>query len=192
MFKLSTENNSDEVPINVVSENETESNEDEKSESTNEELLASNEELQSTNEELQAVNEELITVNGEHQNKIKELVELNDDMDNLLRSIRIGTVFLDRELRVKRFTNDIQEEINLRDYDIDRPFEHITHNLDYDDLLIDLNEIVLGQQSNKRIRVKGHKTNKQYILQISPYLVPEQPVQGAILTLINYDYLGLK
>jgi two-component system, chemotaxis family, CheB/CheR fusion protein len=160
--------------------------------STNEELLASNEELQSTNEELQAVNEELITVNGEHQNKIKELVELNDDMDNLLRSVQIGTVFLDRELRVKRFTNDIQEEINLRDSDIDRPFEHITHNLDYENLLGDLNEIVLGHGNNKRIRVKSNKTRKQYIMQISPYLIPEQLVQGAVLTLFNYEHLGLK
>jgi len=160
--------------------------------STNEELLASNEELQSTNEELQAVNEELITVNGEHQNKIKELVELNDDMDNLLRSIRIGTVFLDRELRVKRFTDDIQEEINLRDSDIDRPFGHLTHNLDYENLLDDLQEVVLGHSDNKRIRIKSFKTKKQYILQISPYLISEQPVQGAILTLINYEHLGLK
>jgi len=160
--------------------------------STNEELLASNEELQSTNEELQAVNEELITVNGEHQNKIRELVDLNDDMDNLLRSIRIGTVFLDRELRVKRFTNDVQEEINLRDSDIDRPFAHLTHNLDYENLLEDLNAIVQGEIEGKRVKVNSTKTSKQYILQISPYLVPEQPVHGVILVLIDYEYLGLK
>lgn len=160
--------------------------------STNEELLASNEELQSTNEELQAVNEELITVNGEHQSKIRELVELNDDMDNLLRSIRIGTVFLDRELRVKRFTNDVQKEINLRDSDIDRPFEHLTHNLDYEDLLSDLTDVVRGEQEeSKRINVKSIKTGKHYILQISPYMIPEQPTNGAILILIDYEYLGL-
>ena len=65
---------------------------------TNEELVASNEELQSTNEELHSVNEELYTVNAEYQKKIAELTELNADMDSLLASTEVHTVFLDREL----------------------------------------------------------------------------------------------
>ncbi|MCG8686833.1 MAG: chemotaxis protein CheR, partial [Desulfobacterales bacterium] len=69
---------------------------------TNEELLASNEELQSTNEELQSVNEELYTVNAEHQGKIVELTELNNDMDNLLTSTDIGTLFLDEDLEIRK------------------------------------------------------------------------------------------
>ena len=62
---------------------------------SNEELQASNEELQSTNEELQSVNEELYTVNAEYQRKIAELTELTNDMDNLLASTDVGTIFLD-------------------------------------------------------------------------------------------------
>jgi uncharacterized protein (DUF3084 family) len=77
---------------------------------TNEELLAGNEELQSTNEELQSVNEELHTVNTEYQSKIKiiELTELNNDLDNLMASTRIGTLFLDEDLTVRRFTPEIR------------------------------------------------------------------------------------
>ncbi len=68
----------------------------------NEELLASNEELQSTNEELQSVNEELYSVNAEYQRKIADLTELANDMDNLLSATDIGTIFLDRELKIRK------------------------------------------------------------------------------------------
>ncbi len=71
---------------------------------TNEELMAANEELQSTNEELQSVNEELITVNSEYQAKIMELTNLNDDVNNLLKSTDVGTIFLDANLHLRKFT----------------------------------------------------------------------------------------
>ena len=74
---------------------------------SNEELLASNEELQSTNEELQSVNEELYTVNAEYQRKITELTELTNDMDNLLASTEVGTIFLDGQLRIRKFTPQV-------------------------------------------------------------------------------------
>ena len=70
--------------------------------------VSSNEELQSTNEELHSVNEELYTVNAEYQRKIDELTELTNDMDNLLASTDIGTVFLDRQLRIRKFTPEIE------------------------------------------------------------------------------------
>ncbi len=72
--------------------------------STNEELQSTNEELETAKEELQSTNEELVTVNAELNNKIDELTEVNNDINNLLASTEIGTLFLDRELRIKRFT----------------------------------------------------------------------------------------
>jgi two-component system CheB/CheR fusion protein len=71
--------------------------------SSNEELLSANEELQSSNEELQSLNEELHTLNTEHQLRIKELVELNDDLNNYFRSTEIAQVFVDRNLRIRKF-----------------------------------------------------------------------------------------
>ncbi|MEO1299971.1 MAG: chemotaxis protein CheB, partial [Cyanobacteria bacterium J06636_16] len=106
----------------------------EEQQATNEELLASNEELQSTNEELQSVNEELYTVNVEHQNKIRELTQLNEDIDNLLRSTGIGVVFIDRDLNIRKFTPAITEVVNIRPVDIDRPLSHFTHTLEDVDL----------------------------------------------------------
>src|SRR5213076_775381 len=90
----------------------------EEMQATNEELVASNEELQSTNEELHSVNEELYTVNAEYQQKIMELKELNTDMAHLLESTDVGTVFLDRELRIRRFTSRIAGVFRFQPFDI--------------------------------------------------------------------------
>ncbi len=87
---------------------------------TNEELLASNEELQSTNEELQSVNEELYTVNSELKEKLNELTQLTDDLDNLMRATEIGTVFLDDQGHVRRFTPAALAAVNLMERDIGR------------------------------------------------------------------------
>ena len=87
---------------------------------TNEELVASNEELQSTNEELHSVNEELYTVNAEHQRKIDQLTQLTADMDNLLESIDVGTVFLDRELCIRKFTPRIADVFHILPQDVGR------------------------------------------------------------------------
>ena len=79
----------------------------------NEELLASNEELQSTNEELQSLNEELHTVNAEYQIKIRELTDLNNDIENLLKSTNIGTIFLNRDMCIRKFTPSVKDQFNL-------------------------------------------------------------------------------
>ncbi len=96
---------------------------------TNEELLASNEELQSVNEELQSVNEELHTVNMEHQQKIIELGTLNADLDALLATVDHGVLFLDSELKVRRFNPKVQDFVAVMNSDIGRPFSHFSHQL---------------------------------------------------------------
>lgn len=108
---------------------------------TNEEMVAANEELQSTNEELHSVNEELYTVNTEHQDKIDELVEVTNDLENLLRSADIGTIFLDRDLGIRRFTPAAIHYCNIRPHDIGRRFDTFTHQLAHDTLVDDLRSL---------------------------------------------------
>lgn len=155
--------------------------------SANEELLASNEELQSTNEELQSVNEELYTVNSEYQKKIDELTQLTNDMDNLLASIEVGTIFLDRELCVRKFTPLIAEAFNLLPRDIGRPIRSFTNNLNQPDLMKDLGEVLRTHRPVEReMRDRG---SNWFFLRILPYRA-RGAVDGVVLTLIDIN--GLK
>ncbi|WP_170885595.1 CheR family methyltransferase [Bacillus alkalicellulosilyticus] len=151
--------------------------------STNEELIAANEELQSSNEELQSVNDELLNVNNEHETKIQQLIDLNNDIDNLLISTNLATVFLDEELKIKRFTPEITKIINLMDVDIGRPLSHISHNLAYQDLLVDAQHVL---QQHKRLtkEVKSHN-DKWYSLRIYPYRTMENFIKGVVITFVD-------
>lgn len=155
--------------------------------STNEELIASNEELQSTNEELQAVNEELVTINSEYQFKIQELTELNNDMDNFLISTKIGTIFLDTHLCIRRFTPAVTKEINLLEVDYGRPFSHISHNFYYSDFVKDATRVLKTLKSTER-EVKS-KTGRWYSVRTMPYRTNELLTKGVILTFVDITEL---
>ena len=150
--------------------------------STNEELIASNEELQSTNEELHSVNEELYTVNSEHQRKITELTQLTDDMDNLLDSIQVDTIYLDRELRVRKFTLGIAKTFKLLPQDIGREFSSFNHELKYDNL-IDKIESVLTTARSTDEEVQD-KSGNWYLMRLLPYNSLGH-IDGVLLTLID-------
>ncbi|QIZ69562.1 chemotaxis protein CheB [Oxynema aestuarii] len=158
----------------------------EEQQATNEELLASNEELQSTNEELHSVNEELYTVNTEYQTKIRELTELTNDIDNLLRSSEIGVIFLDRHLRVRKFTPAATPAVNLVATDVDRPIQHITHNLDCPDL-IDLLQMVLETERPIEREVYLEQTHTNLLMRIYPYLRDDGHGDGLAINFVNID-----
>jgi two-component system CheB/CheR fusion protein len=152
----------------------------------NEELQASNEELQSTNEELQSVNEELYTVNAEYQRKITELTELTNDMDNLLASTEVGTVFLDRELKIRKFTPQIAETFALVPHDVGRSIETFAYKLDHPELVDDLKQVLTTAAPIEReLRDPRGKT---YFLRIFPYRA-QGAVDGVVLTLIDVSSL---
>ncbi|MFP4376265.1 MAG: chemotaxis protein CheB [Spirochaetales bacterium] len=150
---------------------------------TNEELLSSNEELQSTNEELQSVNEELISVNAEYQKKIEELSQLNDDIDNLLASIDIGTVFLDRDLAIRKYTPAATDQIRVIKTDIGRPFADLSHNLEYEGLEEDVQHVVRTGESIER---ETRSTDgRWYIVRMLPYDRSGNEASGVVITLID-------
>lgn len=117
--------------------------------STNEELQSTNEELQSTNEELttskeemQSLNEELHTVNVELQTKVADYVIAENDMKNLLNSTNIATLFLDKELNIRRFTEQLTDIFKLRESDIGRPFTDLVSNLNYPNIKNDVKDVL--------------------------------------------------
>lgn len=156
--------------------------------STNEEMLASNEELQSTNEELQSVNEELYTVNAEYERQNKELSQLNSDMDNLLSSTGIGTLFIDKDLKIRKFTPAISHIFNLLPQDEDRPLDHLSYNLDkYESLFQDVRGVIEnGEPIERKVR---QNEGSWLLMNICPYIRPDEQVDGAVLTFTEISNL---
>ncbi len=154
---------------------------------SNEELQASNEELQSTNEELQSVNEELYTVNTEYQRKIGELTELANDMDNLLSSTDVGTIFLDSELCIRKFTPQVAGSFSLVPHDVGRSIETFAHKMSHPELVDELKHVLrTGERVERQLQdVAG----KALFLRILPYRA-KGGIDGVVLTLI--DVTGLR
>jgi two-component system CheB/CheR fusion protein len=155
--------------------------------SANEELQSSNEELQSTNEELgtskeelQSVNEELVTVNSELQNKLEELTQANNDMNNLLANTNNATVFLNLNFQIVRYTPAVTKVINLIPADIGRNIKDITLNIDYPNLIQDINE-VYSDLVPKKFECKSFSGN-WYIINIRAYRTMDNVINGVVLT----------
>lgn len=153
--------------------------------STNEELVASNEELQSTNEELHSVNEELYTVNAEHQRKIEELTQLTSDMDNLLASTEIGTVFLDLDMHIRKFTPAAGRLFNLLPHDVGRPFKHISNDLQMDNATL-VGLIERMHADGKVVEREIESPLKQsFLMRLLPYHAQNGQIVGTVLTFID-------
>jgi two-component system CheB/CheR fusion protein len=166
-------------------------------ETSNEELMASNEELQSMNEELQttteeletskeelqSVNEELRTVNQELENKIDELKDVNDDLKNLMEATEIGIIFLDTDLNLKLFTNNATEIFHLIDSDIGRRIDHVTNELEYDNLVGDIKQMLDTSKPMQQQVVT--KQGDWYIMQMKPYQTTEYNADGAVVTFVD-------
>ncbi|HYC86508.1 MAG TPA: CheR family methyltransferase, partial [Chryseosolibacter sp.] len=151
--------------------------------SSNEELISSNEELQSANEELQSLNEELHTVNAENQMKIKEISELNDDLNNYFRSTHIGQVFVDRSLLIRKYTPAATALINLIETDVGRPINHISNNIAYTGLVNDIHHVLKTAESVDKTIEDEHDTC--YQMKILPYLREGKYIDGAVLIFVN-------
>ncbi|MCB0166165.1 MAG: PAS domain-containing protein [Anaerolineae bacterium] len=170
-------------------------------ETSNEELKASNEELQSMNEEmqstaeeletskeeLQSTNEELVTVNQELKNKIEELNQVNSDLQNLMGSTDIGTLFLDNCLQIKRFTPRIAELFNIITADIGRPFDHLSHKLKTDTLADDVERVLKTLTTIER-EVET-KDNRYYMAKLLPYRTIKDKIDGVVMTFVDVTNL---
>jgi two-component system CheB/CheR fusion protein len=155
--------------------------------STNEELQSSNEELETAKEEMQSLNEELNTVNSQLQNKVESLSETNDDMQNLLNSTDIATIFLDSNLKIKRFTRQAKRIIKLIDSDIGRPLGDLVSTLKYDHLIDDA-KTVLQTLVHKDTEVQT-VNDDWFLLRILPYRTAENMIDGLVISFVDIDRL---
>ena len=151
--------------------------------STNEELQSANEELTTSKEEAQSMNEELQTINAELQTKLDDLALAQSDMQNLLNSTDIATLFLDKDLNVRRFTDKITRIIHLREGDIGRPLSDLANTLNYPQLHDDAKETLrtLAFSEKQISTTDGH----WYTVRIMPYRTVANVIQGAVITLVD-------
>ncbi|KTC89536.1 CheR family methyltransferase [Fluoribacter dumoffii] len=151
--------------------------------STNEELQSTNEEIETSKEELQSLNEELTTVNSELESRIEQLSSANDDIKNLLDNTEIATIFLDKDLCIKRFTPRATEIINLIPTDVGRPINHIVSNLEYDRLMEDARRVLKTLESKTTEVVD--KSGRWYFVRIIPYRTVNNIIDGVVITFLN-------
>ncbi len=151
--------------------------------STNEELQSANEELTTSKEESQSMNEELQTLNGELQSKLDDLALAQSDMQNLLNSTDIATLFLDNALNVRRYTEQITRIIHLREGDVGRPLTDLASTLIYPQMNDDARETLrtLSFTEKEIATTDGH----WFLVRIKPYRTLANVIQGVVITLID-------
>jgi two-component system, chemotaxis family, CheB/CheR fusion protein len=151
--------------------------------STNEELQSANEELTTSKEESLSMNEELQTINAELQSKLDDLALAQSDMQNLLNSTDIATLFLDNALNVRRFTEHITRIVHLREGDIGRPLSDLASTLIYPQLAADARETLrtLAASEKQIATTDGH----WFTVRIMPYRTVANVIQGVVITFVN-------
>ncbi|MFL9962314.1 chemotaxis protein CheB [Paraburkholderia sediminicola] len=153
----------------------------------NEELRAATEELETSKEELQSLNEELFTVNAELQAKIEETGKAKDDLQNVIASTGIATLFVDREMRIKRYTPAATELFNVIPSDVGRPLHDITHRLVYPQLADDTVAVFESLQLIER-EIRG-TDGRNFLARLSPYRTTDDRIDGAVLTIVDISAL---
>ena len=149
----------------------------------NEELRSATEELETSKEELQSVNEELITVNYELKIKVEETGKANDDLNNLIASTDIATIFVDSAMRIKRSTPRATDIFSIIPSDMGRSLPDLTHRLDYkelaDDVALTFNSLRMVERE-----VRSHD-GRYYIVRLLPYRTTEDRIEGAVMTFFD-------
>lgn len=151
--------------------------------SINEEQRATGEELETSKEEIESINEELRTLNQEYRSKIEELAQLNADLRNLMDSTDVATIFLARDLVIRRFTPRVTEWFNFRPGDTGRRIDEVTHRLEYADLVGDA-KIVLASLSRVEREVAA-EGGRWVTVRMAPYRSLDDRIDGVVVTLID-------
>nr|WP_294509491.1 chemotaxis protein CheB [uncultured Rhodopila sp.] len=152
--------------------------------SVNEELQSTNEELETSKEEMQSLNEELQTINAELNHRNEGLVRANSDLANLFDSTSIATLFLDNEMRIRRFTPRLLEIFKVREGDEGRPITDIVTHLTRDWLGQDVRQVLTNLVSVER-EVSLADGELSYLMQVRPYRDMNNMIDGVVITFVD-------
>lgn len=149
----------------------------------NEELRSASEELESSREELQSINEELTTVNQELKNTVEEVGHTNSDLQNLMGATAIATIFLDRELKIMRFTPPAVELFSMIPTDVGRPLADLSHRLRYPELIADAEQVL--KQLAPVERQVSESGGRFFQARVLPYRTTDDRIAGIVLTFVD-------
>ena len=149
--------------------------------SINEELQSGNEELETSKEELQSLNEELTTLNQQLETKVAELQAATNDLENLLTSSHVPTIFLDSSRRIRRYTPSSRQLFNLIPSDIGRPLTDIASTIEDETLLADTEAVLLDLQPRER-NVQSKSGDRHYQRRVLPYRTTDERIDGVVIT----------
>ena len=149
----------------------------------NEELRSATEELETSREELQSINEELTTVNQELKSRVEELGRSNSDLQNLMASTAIATIFLTRDFSIGRYTAAAVSLFNLIATDIGRPLSDLTHRLDYPELVENAKRVLATLAPFER--EVSHSDGRRFLARILPYRTTDDHIAGTVLTFVD-------
>ncbi len=155
---------------------------------TNEELQSANEELQTSKEELQSANEELETVNAELNRRVAELDAANSDLQNFFASTQIATLFLDRSLRIHKFTPAANVLFNLRESDVGRPISDLAPKFTGADLLADIEQVAQTLATSEK-QVKVAEGPAWFMVRILPYRTVDHVIAGVVVNFVDITQL---
>ncbi len=152
----------------------------EEAQSINEEFQSTNEELETSKEELQALNEELTALNGQLQETLEDQRATAADLQNILNSSDVATIFLDNALNIRFFTPAAKSLFGVTGVDIGRPLADLAQRF-HDDALLPDAGAVLSKLAPIRREIESDDGN-WYIRSILPYLSDGNAVGGVVLT----------
>jgi two-component system CheB/CheR fusion protein len=151
--------------------------------SLNEEYRSTTEELETSKEELQSVNEELQTVNQELKMKLEEVSRANNDLENFMAATDVPTLFLDRNLAIKRYTAPLKKLFSVKAHDLGRPIGDLTHGLEYEELEADAAKVLADLAPIER-EVKTHAGGALHV-RIRPYRTADDKIDGVVVTFVK-------
>lgn len=152
--------------------------------SINEEYRSTAEELETSKEELQSINEELETVNNELNNKLEEISRAHSDLENLMAATDIGTLFLDADLRIRRFTSPLTDFFSVTPADVGRAIGDFTTSLDYRTLEEDARQVLTRLTPIER-ETRSQREGKIYLARLRPYRTVNDGIDGVVISFVD-------
>src|SRR5262249_5427042 len=151
--------------------------------SINEEYRSTAEELETSKEELQSINEELQTLNNELKLKLDAVSRAHNDLQNLMSSTDVATLFLSTNLRINRFTPRLADLFSVTAGDEGRPIADFTHRLEYEELAADAKRVLADLAPVERT-IRSQE-GRWFLMRMRPYRTIDDKIEGVVVTFVD-------